>query len=70
MKPWFVVKSILNQVCYLEMDFYKSGPYFVKLFEWLDAYIEKLGLRSLDNINSGNLDLAGQLFHIRNLTWQ
>lgn len=70
MKPWFVVKSILNQVCYLELDFYRSGPFFSKLFEWLNSYIEKLGLRSLDNINSGNLDLAGQLYHLRNLTWQ
>ena len=59
LKPWFVVKLILNQICYLEMDFFKSTPYFYQLFEWLDKYLDRIDPRSLDNINSGNLDLAG-----------
>lgn len=69
LKPWFVVKLVLNQICYLEMDFFKSTPFFYTLFEWLDGYIENIDPRSLDNINSGNLDLAGQLFHLRYMSW-
>jgi hypothetical protein len=69
LKPWFVVKSILNQICYLEMDFFKSTPFFYTLFEWLNKYVDEIDPRDLDNINSGNLDLAGQLFHLRYMTW-
>jgi hypothetical protein len=69
LKPWFVVKLILNQICYLEIDFFKSTPFFYTLFEWLNGYIENIDPRSLDNINSGNLDLAGQLFHLRYMSW-
>ena len=69
MEPWHVVKQILNLICFLEIDFFQSTPFFSQLFKFLLNFIKEKKLKILSNTNLGNLALDDLLKNLKHMAW-